>query len=159
MLTCLFEDGKKVSLRHVVADALVLKDGKILLAKRTGKILEGGKWGLIGGFVERDETIQQAITREVLEESGYTIDNLTLLTILDRPDRPREDRQNINFIFCCDAKEKTGSGDWESDDQRWFDFDDLPEEKEIAFDHFQSIQTYLNFKKTGVAPLILGSVG
>ena len=55
MLTCTFEDGNKNSLRHVVVDTIVCKDGKVLLVKRIGKLLEGGKWGLVGGFVERDD--------------------------------------------------------------------------------------------------------
>ena len=72
MINCEFENGNKASLRHVVVDNLVLKDGKILLVKRTGKLLEGGKWGLAGGYVDRDETVKEAAKREILEETGYT---------------------------------------------------------------------------------------
>jgi ADP-ribose pyrophosphatase YjhB (NUDIX family) len=60
MIICKFEDGGEAKLRHVVVDTLVLKDNKILLIKRTGKLLEGGKWGLLGGYVERDENIDSS---------------------------------------------------------------------------------------------------
>ena len=148
MLKCLFEDGNETSLRHVVVDALVLKDNKILLAKRTGKILEGGKWGLVGGFVGRDETLKEAVVREILEETGYKVESVTLLTIRDNPDRPKEDRQNVAFVYFCTATEKIGNADWESEKQQWFSLDQLPPEAEFAFDHYKNVELYLQYLKT-----------
>lgn len=145
MITCKFENGNEASLRHVTVDALVMKDGKILLAKRTNKLLEGGKWGLLGGFVNRDETLKEAVAREVMEESGFKIEDINLLTVRDNPDRPKEDRQNISFVYFCRALEKVGESDWEVDDLQWFDLDDIPSEEEIAFDHYQDIQLYKDF--------------
>src|SRR6266498_4251828 len=150
MITCIFENGKKadkISLRHAVVDILVLKDEKILLVKRVNKLLEGGKWGLIGGFVEMGEDLTETSYREVFEETGYRIKDLKLLTIRHNPDRPHEDRQNISFVFFATALEKEGTADWESDEQRWFEFDAIPKEEEIAFDHAKNIALYLQYKK------------
>jgi ADP-ribose pyrophosphatase YjhB (NUDIX family) len=147
MITCLFENNDSGSLRHVVADNLVLAGDKILLVKRTNKLLEGGKWGLVGGFVERDETIRQAAAREIMEEVGYTVKDITLLRIIDSPNRPAEDRQNVAFVhFCTVVGPKAQSGDEESTDQRWFPLSALPEESEIAFDHFSSIALYMAYR-------------
>lgn len=146
MITCKFENGNEAFLRHVVVDALVLKGNKILLIKRTGKLLEGGKWALPGGFIERDETLKEAIEREVIEESGYKIKNIKLLRFIDDPNRPNEDRQNIAFIFTAEALGKIGESDWEVDDQKWFDLNDLPPKKEMAFDHYSDIKFYLKNK-------------
>jgi len=145
MINCEFENGNKASLRHVVVDNLVLKDGKILLVKRTGKLLEGGKWGLAGGYVDRDETVKEAAKREILEETGYEVERITLLRIIDAPNRPAEDRQNIAFVHFCDALEKIGVPDDESDEQTWFDLSALPLEEEFAFDHFSDIKLYLEY--------------
>ncbi|HEX8932049.1 MAG TPA: NUDIX hydrolase, partial [Patescibacteria group bacterium] len=112
MIHCTFENGNKTSLRHAVVDIIVLKDNQVLLIKRSPKISEGGKWAIIGGFVDRDETLTEAATREVFEETGYRIKNLSLLTIRDNPHRPREDRQNIAFVFFCTALEQEGEMDW-----------------------------------------------
>jgi 8-oxo-dGTP diphosphatase len=147
MITCVFEDGNKNSLRHVVVDTLVLKDDKILLVKRTGKLLEGGKWSLVGGFVDRDETTAQAATREVMEETGWELTDLVLLRINDNPNRPGEDRQNVCFVYFCTATEKTGKADWESDEQKWFNWNELPSEENIAFDHAESISLYRKYLK------------
>lgn len=150
MINCVFEDGGKASLRHVVVDVVVTKENQILLEKRAKGLLEEGKWGLIGGFVNRDENSKEAVIREAFEETGYRVNNIKLLTIRDNPDRPHEDRQNIALVFHCIAGEKTGEKDDESSQIKWFDFDNLPKEEEIAFDHYKDIQLYLDYKKNNI---------
>ncbi|MGI8419400.1 MAG: NUDIX hydrolase [Candidatus Levyibacteriota bacterium] len=147
MITCIFEKGTKAHLRHAVVDVLVLKEDKILLVRRTKRLLEGGKWGLVGGYVERTENLQEAAEREIFEETGYKIRDLTLLTIRHNADRPHEDRQNISFVFFCKALEKEGTADGESDERRWFGFDELPSEENLAFDHPLNIKLYLQYRK------------
>ena len=68
---------------------------KYSLVKRI-KPFQKGKWGLVGGFIDRNETIKQAAAREVFEETGWRIENLKLLRLKDWPDRLHEDRQNIS---------------------------------------------------------------
>lgn len=146
MITCSFEDGGQGLLRHAVIDAVVVKDNKLLLTKRNKKLLEGGKWALVGGFVNRDETLKETVAREIFEETGYRVKDITLLAINDSPNRPHEDRQNISFVFFCTALRKEGTSDWEVDAQKWYDFTNLPPEEEIAFDHYKDIQIYLDYK-------------
>ena len=154
MITCSFENGNKAFLRHVAADALVLRGQEILLVKRASKLIEGGKWGLAGGYMDRDETIRETVEREVLEETGYKVENITLFKIIDNPNRPGEDRQNIAFVFFCHALDKVGQADNESDEQRWFDLSALPPESEMAFDHAASIRDYQEYlKSSGSWPL------
>jgi 8-oxo-dGTP diphosphatase len=148
MITCAFENGNKASLRHVVIDTLVIKENRLLMVKRIPELLEGGKWGIIGGFMDRDESLKQAVEREVFEETGYKVTDITLLTIRDNPDRPHdEDRQNVSFVFFCTALEKEGEMDWESTKMEWFAFDNLPPQEQIAFDHYKNIELYLQYKK------------
>lgn len=146
MITCKFEDGNPASLRHVVVDTLVIKNKKILLVKRAPHLLNGGKFGLIGGFVDRDETLEQAVLREVLEETGYKVKIERMLRIKDSPNRRGEDRQNISFSYIATALEKVGEPDNESTEVTWFDLDKLPLEEEFAFDHYEDVTLYL---KTG----------
>lgn len=47
----------------------MLKDGKVLLVRRLFDPFKG-KWTLPSGYVEKDEAIDEAVKREVLEESG-----------------------------------------------------------------------------------------
>jgi len=58
----------------VVAAALVNDDGEVLLAQRPkGKRL-AGKWEFPGGKVEKDESPEAALVRELHEELGITVD-------------------------------------------------------------------------------------
>ncbi len=146
MIKCTFENGGKASLRHCIVNLLIIKEGKILLVKRAPHLTNPNMWGLVGGFVDRDETIKEAGEREAVEETGYKIKMGNLLTIIDNPKRPKEDRQNIAFIYIAEGLEKVGEGDKESSEVKWFDFNDLPPENEFAFDHYGLIQQYLGKK-------------
>ncbi|MCM5554614.1 NUDIX domain-containing protein [Pleomorphomonas sp. NRK KF1] len=147
MITCKFESGHEAALRHAVTDNIVLRGDEVLLVKRSQRLLEGGKWALVGGFVERDETLPEGAIREILEETGYRVRDLTLLRIIDRPDRPGEDRQNISFVHFCNAVEKVGAADDESDEQRWFSLAALPSASEFAFDHFESLELFRAYRR------------
>lgn len=143
MITCKFENGGKALLRHVVVDAMVVKDKKILLVKRALNISNGGKYGLIGGYLDRDETLEEAVKREAKEETGYIVKIVKLLGIVDNPNRKGEDRQNIAFVYLAKALEKVGSADKESTQVAWFDLEKLPAENQFAFDHYELIRRYL----------------
>ncbi|MFA6533018.1 MAG: NUDIX domain-containing protein [Patescibacteria group bacterium] len=160
MITCTFENGNKTSLRHVTVNAIVIKDSQILLGKRgtlNGKpILESGKWGLLGGFFNHKENLVQAVKREVMEESGWEINNLKLLRINDNPNRPHEDRQNVDFIFIANAIKQVGVSDEEVSRLQWFDLDKLPAKEEIAFDHGDNLELYKKCLKENFSLPILG---
>ena len=160
MIRCRFENGHDAALRHVVTDNIVLRgEDEVLLVKRSRRLLEGGKWALVGGFVERDETLPQAATREILEETGYQVRDLTLLRVIDRPNRPGEDRQNISFVHFCTAGQKVGAADDESDEQRWFPLSDLPAAPEVAFDHFESLELFRAYRRQPFNLPLYGNTG
>lgn len=156
MIHCIFENGNKALLRHVVVDVLVIKNDKLLMVKRAEQLLEGGKWALVGGYVDRDETTRSAVKREIMEETGYEVHNISILWLNDNPERRNEDRQNISFVFYCESGEKIGTSDWEVEEQKWFAFDNLPPDDQIAFDHKKSIVKYLQMKRGEKIPLFEG---
>ncbi|WP_442507297.1 NUDIX hydrolase [Novipirellula sp. SH528] len=53
--------------------ALVVNEQNELLLVRRARNPEKGKWGLPGGFVDRGETIELALTREVFEETQLKV--------------------------------------------------------------------------------------
>lgn len=149
MITCAFENGKPASLRHVVVHAIVEKDGKLLLIKRSTSLsLEGGKWALPGGFVDRDETAGKAVLRELREESGWEGEVISLFRVNTNPHRPHEDRQNIAFDFLIKPTQKVGEMDKETTHVEWVSIDSLPSLESFAFDHGESIHLYLEYRKT-----------
>jgi ADP-ribose pyrophosphatase YjhB (NUDIX family) len=148
MINCTFENGNKNSLRHVVVDMLIVQKNQILLVKRAPQLLEGNKYALIGGFMERDETTQEAAKREVMEETGYKAKIVNLFRIIDHPDRRNEDRQNISFVYLVEPMDKVGESDHEIKELKWFDLEKLPSQEEFAFDHLDNIKLYLQHLKT-----------
>ena len=147
MITCAFENGNKANLRHVVVHAIIEMDGKLLLEKRTGDLLESGKWGLPSGFLDRDETAAHCIVREVKEETGWDSEVISLFRVNTNPDRPHEDRQNIAIEFLVKAIKKTGEPDAESSKVEWIPIDKLIPLEDFAFDHGESIGLYLKYRK------------
>jgi 8-oxo-dGTP diphosphatase len=111
----------------------------------------GSSWWLYG----QSEIIIQTVERETLEETGYEIKAIKWLTIRDNPDRPGGDRQNISFVFFCQATQKVGNPDSESSEQKWFDLDDLPPKEQLAFDHYDDIELYKRYKKENLVLPIL----
>jgi len=155
MITCNFEDQSKGLLRHVVVDNLIIDGHKILLVKRGSKYSEPNKWALPGGYVERDETTSEATQREALEETGYQTKVVKLFRIIDNPDRPKEDRQNISLVYLLNPLKKVGKSDHEISSTKWFDLSELPSEKEFAFDHYDNIKLYKqHLQKSFSLPII-----
>ena len=143
MITCIFESGSPASLRHVVVHAIVERDGALLLVRRAPHLSEGGKWGLPGGFLDRDESLTEGVLRELREETGWTGEVRRLLRVNSRPDRPREDRQNVAFDFVIAPHARVGEPDHESTAVEWVPIDRLPPLDDIAFDHGETIRRYL----------------
>jgi 8-oxo-dGTP diphosphatase len=146
MINCVFENDNKASLRHAVVDAIVIKENKILLVKRAPHLREGNKYCLPGGFIDRDETVEQAVLRELKEETGYDGRIIKLLGVKDDPLRKGDDRQNITFLFLIEPTEKISDPDNETTSVDWFELDKLPAVDNFAFDHYDLIEIYRKYK-------------
>lgn len=74
---------------HVAAAVIHGIDGRILLARRPEDKHQGGLWEFPGGKVEADETVQQALARELKEELGIIVsDSRPLIQVRhDYPDK------------------------------------------------------------------------
>jgi mutator protein MutT len=149
MIKCYFENGNeaKPGIRHVTVDGLVMKDNKILLVKRASNLTGGGKYAFPGGFLDRDETAEEAIVREVKEETGYQSNKVTLFRVNTNPDRIGEDRQNVDFVFIVEVGLKTSNPDFEVEKIQWYSLGKLPEKDEIAFDHYETLKLYQKYLK------------
>lgn len=107
----------------VVFDA----ERRVLLGQRS----DNGKWTLITGMLEPGEQPADGLVREVLEETGISVEVESLVDV--RADRPVEfvngDKvQFMSLTFLCRAVSGTAHvGDDESLDVGWFGLDELPD--------------------------------
>jgi 8-oxo-dGTP pyrophosphatase MutT (NUDIX family) len=88
---------KKNDLKKNAVAVVVNEDNKILLLKRAddSKIWMPNKWALVGGGIEKGETAQQAIEREIREEIGLEIKKfINSFTI-------RRNKDSEETIFAC----------------------------------------------------------
>ena len=64
-----------------VAVGVIVSEQQVFLTKRANDVHQGGKWEFPGGKVEANETVAQALARELKEEIG--IDVLSCMPLLE----------------------------------------------------------------------------
>ena len=62
---------------------VLIHEGRVLLIRR-GKEPLRGRWVVPGGTVELGETLEQALVREMEEETGLRVEPGEVLTVFDR---------------------------------------------------------------------------
>lgn len=97
--------------------------GRILLALRSPDVQEPGTWGGWGGAIDHGLTPEQAVKREVAQETKYTgkleLHPLYVFT------SPKGDFRYSNFLAVID-EEYEPTLDWENDGFKWVEFGDWP---------------------------------
>lgn len=103
--------------------------GQVLLQRRS----DDGLWGNPGGSMDLGETIYDTIIREIKEETNLDIlkDDLKIFNIYSGEDQhhiyPNKDEVYIvNIMFETNTYKGTIESDFESEELKFFDIDNLP---------------------------------
>ncbi len=129
---------------HVAVDAIVFgyTAGKlhVLLIKQKYGLLKN-KWALVGGFVKDDESLVDAVHRELYEEAGIRVNYLEqLYTFGDALDRdPRGRVISVAYFALVNSTTLELKADTDAEDAAWFPIDAVPDE--LAFDHAHILRT------------------
>lgn len=117
--------GSGIKQIHVAVGVILGADGRILLAKRPEHLHMGGRWEFPGGKVEEDESIQQAMARELKEELDIDIDVKAMEPLIEvRHDYG--DKQVFLDTWCITEFEGIERG-VEGQELAWVSVAELPE--------------------------------
>ena len=112
------------------------------------------KWALPGGFVKDIETLEQAVIRELNEETGVKANYLEQLYTFGATNRDERARViTISYIALINPKNYSLKADTDAKDAKWFDINDVPK---LAFDHkdiitkgLERLKTKINYQPIG----------
>ncbi len=112
-------------------------DWQVLLIER-GKEPFRGTWALPGGFVDMEETLEQACLRELEEETGLKLSSVRQFKVFDAPNRdPRERILSVVFYAMVDNAIPTKASD-DASAAKWFLLSSMPP---LAFDHAEILES------------------
>jgi 8-oxo-dGTP diphosphatase len=134
----------------VTVDAVVFgvfqNKAKLLLIKRKNEPFKG-KWALPGGFVGIDEELEDAVARELAEETGLENIELEQMHTFGTVGRDPRGRQiTVAFMGVTTKGQNTIRGGDDAAEARWFDIEKLP--KDMAFDHNEIVKSGIEKLKT-----------
>jgi len=126
----------------VAVDAVVFgytsKDGLSVLLIRRNIEPYNNSWALPGGLVGNTETLEEAVQRELKEESGVSINYLEQLYSFGKPGRdPRNRVISIAYYGLVKPEAFELRADTDAADAAWFNIKKMPQ---LAFDHAEIIQ-------------------
>jgi ADP-ribose pyrophosphatase YjhB (NUDIX family) len=115
--------ARGASLR-VACSAAVFDSGKVLFTRRS----DNGQWCLPGGAFETGETVAEACRREVLEETGLTVELTRLIGVYSSPNRisvyPDEVWHVIELVFAARIAKGTLQITEETSEARFFTYEE-----------------------------------
>ncbi|HTT44876.1 MAG TPA: NUDIX hydrolase [Thermoplasmata archaeon] len=114
----------------LAVDAVWIRSGRVLLVRR-GRPPFRGLWALPGGFVELRETVEEALVRELREETGLLGRPVAIVGVYSGPHRdPRKPTTTVAFLVTGPGGAPTGG-----DDAARAEWVPLSLARPLAFDH------------------------
>lgn len=147
--------GKEVGHMVVVITALT-KGDEILLIKRDKRPFKG-YWGMIGGKTIFDESILDAVKREVEEETGLKVDasSLKIKSVILERIKTNQGISHGNILILNEIKPMNSKSNLIEDKNiKWFKIKDLKKDCMILSD-FWMIKNFVNKNKEIKIPHIL----
>jgi len=114
--------------RPVVGVGAVIVDrGRVLLVRRGHAPLKG-EWSLPGGAVELGETLEVALTREVLEETSLHVSVGPIIDVVDRIHHSPDGRVEYHYVvvdYLCTPRSTALRSGSDADEVKWVERDEF----------------------------------
>ncbi|MFA5926392.1 MAG: NUDIX domain-containing protein [Parcubacteria group bacterium] len=131
------------------AGAVIIKNGKVLLAKRKGSHSEG-MWGSMGGHLEFGESPIETAKREALEELGIEIGKIEFATCMSLNIK---DKHFVDISFTAEiiSGEPTIREPEKIEEIGWYPLDNLPsplfEPVKVVIESIRTGRKYFEIKR------------
>lgn len=133
----------------VTVDAMIFRktapSREVLLIKRLNDPYKG-QWAIPGGFINIDEELEDAVVRELQEETGIIHHSLRQLVAVGTIGRdPRYRTISVIYFGWFDEKTMQVKAGDDAAEAKWFDINELPS---LAFDHLDVLKKVLDIIKS-----------
>jgi len=111
----------------VAVAGVVLKNESVLLVKRVHPPSQG-EWSIPGGLVELGERLTDALRREIIEETGVTVEVGPLIEVIERLVEDDQGRLAYHYVildYLCRAKKGSPAPSSDASEARWVALGDL----------------------------------
>ena len=120
---------------RVGVGVIIRREGKVLLGLRKGSH-GSGSWAFPGGHLEFGETPEQTVVRELQEECGVQVKNLTTVTFTNDIFITEQKHYITLYVLCDYASGEAKNLEPEKCERwEWFAWDRLPEPKFLGLQH------------------------
>lgn len=140
--------GRTKAIIGVDGVLMSLKEGKLrVFLKKREKDPFKGKWELIGGLLNEDETVEEAMKRKMKQQESTQIHTEQFHTFSEPNRDPRERTVSVGFIALTNREDYS--------EGEWYPVNNLPE---LAFDHnsiIQGARKHLNKNALRLVPNLL----
>jgi len=110
--------------------ALITHNGKVLIGqKEDGDKPHSGEWHFLGGHIEEeDEQVEEAVVREVKEETGLDVEVHQIIDAMMFSWDKDGEIDALQILYHCEASNSSAEPRDDLQDVKWVDPEDLEEE-------------------------------
>ena len=106
---------------------VIVQDARVLVVRRATPPLLG-EWSIPGGMLELGEKLRDGVVREILEETGLTVEAGPVLDVFDSIFPDADGRTQYHYVlidFLCRPIAGTASASSDVSEVRWVTADEL----------------------------------
>ena len=124
-----------------VAVGVIKHNNKIYISKRADDLHQGGKWEFPGGKREANETIEQALDRELSEEIGIQVTQQSQFMLIEHDYGDKKVRLDVRLVESFEGEPSHQEGQ----QSQWVDINDLgqftfPDANKVIIDKLLSLE-------------------
>lgn len=114
---------------RTVVKALITYQGRVLIGqKEDGEKPHSGEWHFLGGHLDDDESLEEAVKREVKEETGLEVEVHQIVDAMVFSWDKDGEKDAVQLLYHCEADSQDAEPQDDLQDVEWVDPGELEDE-------------------------------